>query len=335
MRWRFWRWFCEGEVEPDSPATEALAATLECFGRYAFDLPDQRAREIQSRFQKLAQQARDGQAQGIPERVCEHRRAEQAFVAQSLNDLRDLTWQLISGMARILQEDGEGDRAVRQQIQKIAESPPTEVQVLKQALTALTQMLEERERRHKQTLQQMQSQMGQLLQELEQARKESHIDPLTGLYNRRALEHHLQSTVELNRLFGYSAALILIDIDDFKRLNDTWGHTTGDEVLKAVAEVLVRVCKRKGDFVARYGGEEFAIVLRETTLKEAKTITQKILDAVRREVFQLPDGNLLTITVSAGVSVLQEMEEARAWLERTDQLLYAAKRAGKNQLQAA
>lgn len=88
------------------------------------------------------------------------------------------------------------------------------------------------------------------MRELAQARRESTTDPLTGLYNRRAFEETLRHTVGLNRLFGYPATMLLLDIDHFKQINDTYGHTVGDAALKWIAEQIVRVCKRKSDFAA-------------------------------------------------------------------------------------
>jgi diguanylate cyclase len=132
------------------------------------------------------------------------------------------------------------------------------------------------------TLRQLESQVNHLMRELEQARRESTTDPLTGLYNRRAFEDCLNHTIGLNRLFGYPATMMLIDIDHFKQVNDAYGHTAGDAVLKAVAEQIVRVCKRRSDFAARYGGEEFAVILRETTLREAQRIAHQLAQQVRR-----------------------------------------------------
>jgi diguanylate cyclase (GGDEF)-like protein len=159
-------------------------------------------------------------------------------------------------------------------------------------------------------------------------------DPLTGLYNRRAFEECLQHTIGLNQLFGYPATMMLIDIDHFKQVNDTYGHAAGDAVLKAVAEQIVRVCKRRSDFAARYGGEEFAVILRETTLREAQRIAQQLAEQVRRHAIPIPDSEPIRVTVSIGVSELRANEGADEWFRRTDALLYQAKQAGRDQVAA-
>lgn len=315
-----------------------LAESLEVWGDWAFDLPHQRASELRSRFHRLAHAVLRGDHVEVLPFVRHHRQQEQAFVHHHLNDLRDLTWSLIRSLAQIVREDDTTDQAIRQQVEKVhhqvSRASAPDVQSLSEMLQSLKHLLEERERRHREHFQHLQSQVAHLVRELEQARKETTLDPLTGLYNRKAFEQHLQSTKELHTLFGYPATLILVDIDHFKQVNDTWGHRVGDEVLKGVAESLVRVCKRKGDFVARYGGEEFAIILRDTRLHEAVALTQKLIRHVAHQPFSLPDGQTLTITLSAGVSELQPNESPSEWFERTDRLLYQAKHAGRNQLAA-
>jgi diguanylate cyclase (GGDEF)-like protein len=108
----------------------------------------------------------------------------------------------------------------------------------------------------------------------------------------------------------------------------------GDAVLKAVAEQIVRVCKRKSDFAARYGGEEFAVILRETTLREAQRMAQQLAQQVRQQRIPIPDAEPIQTTVSIGVSELGDAESAEEWFRRTDALLYQAKQTGRNRVAA-
>jgi diguanylate cyclase (GGDEF)-like protein len=96
----------------------------------------------------------------------------------------------------------------------------------------------------------------------------------------------------------------------------------------------VRVCKRRSDFAARYGGEEFAVILRETTLREALRIAQQLVEQIRKHAIPIADGSTIRVTVSVGLSELQRHESAEAWFRRTDALLYQAKRAGRDRVAA-
>jgi diguanylate cyclase (GGDEF)-like protein len=335
---RFWSWLWRS-TEGDAPYERALLANvLTILGEYAFETHRRTRTASRNAFLQLSDQAEAGELTEIIPFVQEQRRDEQQFVDGHLNDLRDLVWNLLGALSKIAQEESHEDAALRQQVQKLSQQTQRpedlDVHTLRQTLQSITQVLEQRERRHQQTLQQLQGQVHHLMRELAQARRESTTDPLTGLYNRRAFEECLHHTVGLNRLFGYPATMMLLDIDHFKHINDTYGHATGDEALKHVAEHIVRVCKRKSDFAARYGGEEFVVIMRETTLRDAQKIAHQLAEQVRRSPLPVPDGEPIRITVSIGVSELQPNESEEDWFRRTDALLYQAKQAGRDRVAA-
>ncbi|WP_213232473.1 GGDEF domain-containing protein [Caballeronia sp. NK8] len=163
-------------------------------------------------------------------------------------------------------------------------------------------------------------------------RRLSTTDPLTGLANRRSLESHLAQEWDRARQRGSRLSVLFIDIDHFKRFNDTLGHAAGDEVLVAVAHCVRRVARRSVDFVSRYGGEEFVVVLPKMTT-EAATV---MADAIRTEVQGLQLQHITDehrcITVSIGVATCNPGEDiAPAHLvEAADAQMYAAKTAGRN-----
>ncbi|MCS7301357.1 MAG: diguanylate cyclase [Fimbriimonadales bacterium] len=325
--------------EDDAPyERELLADALAILGEHAFETHRRRADAAQRLLLQLSEQARTGEFNHLLPTLREHRRDEQQFVTEHLNDLRDMVWNLLSALARIAQDEAQNDAALQQQVKRLTEQaqrPDTlDIHSLRETLQTMSRVIEQREQRHRQTLQELHGQVRHLMRELEQARRESTTDALTGLYNRRAFDECLLHTVGLQRLFHYPAALLLIDIDHFKQINDTYGHPAGDAALKAVAERIVRVCKRRSDFVARYGGEEFAVILRETSLRDAQKLAQQIVDQIQREPVPLPTGDSIRITVSIGVSELQPDETAEAWFQRTDALLYQAKQTGRNRVAA-
>ncbi len=326
------RRFTDGEAPYER---ELLTAILETLGEYAFETHRRRAEATRRLFQQLCEQARVAEFSAILPTVREQRQDERLLVEGHLNDLRDMVWHLLNALAAMTQEEAQEDALIHQQVRQLSQQADTlDIRALRQTLQSITQVIEKRERRQRETLQQLQGQVHHLMRELEQARRESTTDPLTNLYNRRAFESCLQHTVAVNRLFQYPATLLLVDIDHFKQVNDTYGHAAGDEALRATAERLVRVCKRKSDFVARYGGEEFAVILRETALRDAQKIAQQIIDLVRREPVVIPDGEPLRITVSIGVAELQPHETPEQWFQRADELLYQAKQSGRDRMAA-
>ncbi|GIV08190.1 MAG: hypothetical protein KatS3mg019_0281 [Fimbriimonadales bacterium] len=317
---------------------ELLAQVFEALGAYAFETHRRRAEATRRLFEQLSEQTRAAEFGAILPTVRKQRQEERQFVEEHLNDLRDMVWRLLDALAQMTQEEAQNDALIHQQVRQLSlqahSTNALDIHTLRQTLQSITKVIERREQRHREMLQQLQGQVHHLMRELEQAKRESTTDALTGLYNRRAFESCLQHTVAVNRLFQCPAALLLIDLDHFKQVNDTYGHTAGDAVLRAVAERIVRVCKRKSDFVARYGGEEFAVILRETDLRDAQKIAQQIADATRREPVPVADSTLLHITLSIGVAELQPNETPETWFQRADQLLYQAKQAGRDRVAA-
>ena len=156
-------------------------------------------------------------------------------------------------------------------------------------------------------------------------------DSLTGLRNRLAYEEAIQ--FELKRFARYERplSLLVLDLDNFKKVNDTYGHSAGDKALQHVAGILAHNI-RSVDFLARYGGEEFVIILPELQLDAAKTMAQKICHAVKSKQPVL-DGHTITLTVSGGVAQLHQGDSAETLFERADTALYLAKERGRDRVE--
>lgn len=167
---------------------------------------------------------------------------------------------------------------------------------------------------------------------LERSRRLAATDGLTGLWNRRVLRATLRSEMMRAHRFDRDLALVFLDIDCFKDLNDTHGHPAGDAVLRRLADVLVEA-SRDSDIVARYGGEEFAVILPETDHRGALVLAERMRSAVEETAFPVRDGDELHITVSLGVAVRLDADDSwHALLRRADEALYRAKDAGRNRV---
>lgn len=155
------------------------------------------------------------------------------------------------------------------------------------------------------------------------------VDGLTGLTNRRGLERELQRLIARGQRAPLQFATMMIDVDHFKSVNDTCGHLTGDEVLRAVA-VRLRRETRGADVVGRWGGEEFLVITTDTDAAGAELLAERLLTAISCA----PIGEL-SVTVSIGISVWDDREDAPRVIGRADEALYAAKTGGRNQSRTA
>jgi two-component system cell cycle response regulator len=157
------------------------------------------------------------------------------------------------------------------------------------------------------------------------------VDGLTQVSNRRYFEDTLDRELSRCRRYQRSLSLVMVDIDHFKKINDTWGHLAGDAVLKDVA-TTIRGRIRREDVIARYGGEEFALLLPEIDLKGAVAMAEKVRKLVEKHHFSF-DSEDIPVTVSCGVaSLAKKNETASALVKRADEKLYQAKDKGRNRV---
>ncbi len=168
---------------------------------------------------------------------------------------------------------------------------------------------------------------------LEGIRAEALTDGLTGLANRKSFDGRLAAAAREATEEGHELSLVFGDVDHFKSFNDTWGHQTGDQVLRVVAASLSENVKGR-DTAARYGGEEFAVILPQTSLQNARILAEQIRQSVEsKKVVKKSTGEALgTITISLGVATYRAGEPVDELLRRADACLYAAKRAGRNRV---
>ncbi len=172
-----------------------------------------------------------------------------------------------------------------------------------------------------------------LQRDLDDVRREALLDPLTKIYNRKAFDEGLHRSIRQAEEAGQHLCLMLLDIDHFKRFNDTWGHQTGDQVLRLVAMTLKSNIKGK-DIAARYGGEEFAAILPDTDLEGAVILADNIRKAIQaKELLKRSTNEKLgRVTASFGVALFRSGDTASTLIERADRSLYAAKHNGRNKV---
>ncbi len=156
--------------------------------------------------------------------------------------------------------------------------------------------------------------------------RQAYSDTLTGLPNRRALDERLEEEVLSARRNSYSFAVIMMDLDGFKQVNDTYGHATGDDVLRTVFNQMARGV-RNTDFLARYGGDELTLILSQTEMSSAQIVSEKILEGMRNIKYMLPDGHRLKLGISGGIAIYPvHARNGSDLLRAADTALYHAKK---------
>lgn len=334
-------------------ALDTLAAVLRTLGEYALEQAETDPAAFAQLSERWAQHVlvaapspgSDGRNdarrdwQGVREFVRGYCQNSTSHTKTVISDLRQVVWVFIQNLSQTMAHAAEADNRVREQLGRLealahtASTTDLKREVLSTVMT-VAQVMEDRKRAEHARVSDLGDRVRRLGAELESVRKESEIDPLTRLYNRKTFDTYLARTIELAQAFGQDACLMFIDVDRFKPINDTFGHLTGDTVLSQIADVLSRIFLRKSDFVARYGGDELAVVLRETNLREAAALAERLLKATRGIRLER-EGTSFGVTVSVGVGLLSPADDSAAWIARSDQALYAAKHGGRDRVVTA
>ena len=207
------------------------------------------------------------------------------------------------------------------------------LRVIVESLVRSTKEMEQTNYTLEERLKASKQEINQLQENLEAVRNESLTDPLTALSNRKFFDQMLSKLMSEAHSKSEPLSLVLADIDHFKKFNDTFGHLTGDQVLRLVAFSLKQNVKGQ-DIAARYGGEEFAIILPQTGLRQSLTVADHIRRAIMtKELMKRSTGEHLgRVTVSIGVATFRKNDTAQTLIARADACLYAAKRNGRNRV---
>jgi len=326
-------------VHRDSVLVKTLAAVVRAVGEGCFDMGDEKAETIQARFDELARQVDDGdevKLAELPENVAAHRRHERHWVSKNVRDMAETVVGLITRLGRNVTLDRSSDSRVEKQLQRLKGAVDHEdmARMRNEVLSAvetIADAMKERDERQRSEMAAISHQLESLKNELTHTRKEMAMDGLTRLYNRASLDEHLEAVASIAVLSGRAACLLMVDIDHFKAVNDTWGHQAGDAVLRGVADLLVKCFPRRSDFVGRYGGEEFVVVLGEDGSATARMLAQRLLERTR-EMMVPWEGQEIRVTVSIGIAQFGDADTVKDWVARADKALYEAKSSGRDQI---
>lgn len=264
----------------------------------------------------------------------DRRRAERIFVTERLHSYREVVEDLIGGLRQIGERDQYTESRVKVSLARVEEavvsgSLPDIKAALEMTVQQVTETFAEQKNEYETQLGELNSRMSNLRQDLVAAREEMKRDPLTDAFNRGAFDRAIEQSLNLHFVLNQAVTLVMVDLDNFKQVNDNHGHAAGDNALRAVGECLERSFIRKGDLVARYGGDEFAVILNDTSAAHATRLVEGFLQRVN----DIKVGDLdeeVSISCSAGYTEVVQQDSVQSLIKRADKALYEAKAAGRN-----
>ena len=337
---------------------DTIAGILRTYGSRGFDIEIMDAAELERRCEAwarhiltgtpapLGEEGQQGQEKAKPIPMDQrhlgdlqqffrrHRRDEQAAVHGSAEGMRGLIGELTSSLRSAISDDSAKDDMVNRELAALSTAVQgnslDEIEAqLARTVEMVSRVTRDRQARYEAQLQSMGERIHSLRADLVAVREKANLDALTRLHNRGAFDKVLAKQIDFSFLSGQPMALIMLDLDEFKQINDTYGHPAGDLVLQTVANAVVRVFPRRSDFIARYGGEEFAVILVDVEPADLAPLGERILETVRALSIDYLDNNI-RLTCSAGAATCTPQDSAETLLGRADQALYQAKQDGRD-----
>jgi diguanylate cyclase len=343
-------------VSAEDAALDAIANLLKAFGENAFDTDNVSALDTRAECEGWAKKVTVGGGKGeldengqpkafrrdfagVRRYFTAQRSHEREFVGRSLGNLREAVHAFARCLTTTVGEDRAADERIGAQLGKLVGAfQSNDSQAIRYEAEGIVSVVQEvmakRSESQKRMLGELSQKISDLREELQEVREKAALDPLTQLFNRAALDAHLDRVADLAFLLSSSPCILMIDVDHFKRINDTYGHPAGDEVLQRVADTQVRNFLRREDFVARYGGEEFVVVIPDSSLHNAELRAERVRQSIEELEIETAKGKI-QCTVSIGLASLSSGDTGKSWLARADSALYEAKGSGRNCVKVA
>jgi diguanylate cyclase len=271
--------------------------------------------------------------------ISSHRIEESTYVQKSFDQFRRIIWDLIESLSQNLAEGNADDLRLDESLEKLREAVEADSveQIKNQSRDFINQYIHHHEKRDIRKSRQadtIKKKLSSAKKQLVDANNSLRLDHLTQAYNRKNFEEQIQQQWNLFHLTKQPVSLVMLDIDYFKRINDTYGHAMGDIVLVACVKMLKELYPRDVDSVSRIGGEEFAILLPDYQIEHAVKKCEAALTKIRSEAIVDQDVRV-QFTVSMGIAQLIDGESVDQWMKRADAALYEAKENGRDRFVTA
>lgn len=264
---------------------------------------------------------------------------EYTYIQKTFDDFKNIIWDFADQLCEDMRFEQEKDAQVKQNLDQLREAVEANSIVelrskSRELIDFYVQYQMEKDEMRTKSMTSIQKNLDTVKKRLTEANTKMHTDHLTGAHNRMSFDEQVKNQY---RLFGLTKApvtILSVDIDFFKKINDTFGHDVGDFVLKECVRLMKSLFNKTDQVVARVGGEEFAIILPGLKLEDAVKKAEELLAQVRKEVIVHHDFQV-KYTMSAGVAQLLPNEPTEKWLKRADEALYKSKQTGRNRVTVA
>ncbi len=323
-----------------------LLFIIDTFNKHLVDFeghPVRKTREVLDDFAKELLNPENASAEKVLFRFRQYystyRIDEAAYLQKTFEDFRSIIWDFVDQLAEDISEDQKDDLEVRQSLDELKEAVESNsiAELKNQSRKFIDSYMEKqfkKDKRRNTRMKSIRKNLNTVKKQLGEANNTARVDHLTQAFNRKTFDEYCDQHYKLFQASKQPVSILLVDIDHFKRINDTYGHDVGDYVLKELVNSLQKLFPRESDLLARIGGEEFAVILPDFNSDHAFKKAEEVLAKVRSEVY-VHDGKEIRFTVSIGIAQLCEGESLAGWVKRADLALYNSKNTGRNKMTVA
>ncbi len=313
---------------------------MDTLSKYLLDFESYPTRKARGQIDEMAQEIIKQNPQTLEKAFFRFRQFyssyrvnEYTYIQKTFDDFRNIIWDFVEQ----LHGDYEADACeaeLKQHFNDLKEAvEANSIDDLKstsrQFIDTYIEYQFNKDKRKSENIRVFQKNLKTIKKQLNEAQLSMRLDHLTKAYNRKSFDEHIQKHMQLSQVSGDPACLVMLDIDHFKKVNDNYGHQTGDAILIECVKLLKESFGRDQDFVARVGGEEFAVVMSDTNVSAAIDIVEAAMDKIRETVY-VEDNHKIQFTISVGIAQLKKNENVDEWLKRADEALYHSKNTGRD-----
>lgn len=315
---------------------------IDLYSKHLFEIEKHPIRQVRKKLDEFAQELLQPQSESteklyfqIRQFFSTYRIDEHSYIEKSFNDFKNIVWDFADQLSEDIEAEKVADADVLQtldQLRNAIESNSIEGlrSTAKSFITKYHETQVKKESRRTKRVQHLQKNLKVVKKELTDAHSAIRTDHLTGAFNRKAFDEEIRKHYKFYEATGTGSCVAILDIDFFKKINDTYGHDIGDYVLKEFVRILHEVFTEDGLFIARTGGEEFAVIFPEWAAAKAFQKIEEAHHKIRKEVF-IHEDKQIKFTISAGLAELAKADSLDGWIKKADSALYFSKQNGRNQ----
>lgn len=325
-----------------------LLYMIDVYNKHLFEIERHSVRKVREKLDRMAKLLVDPKSTSrqventlfdLRQFFSSYRIDEYSYIQNTFDDFKRIVWDFADQLSEDIHFESEKEKVLANNLQDLKEAvEANSIESLRHKsrdfINAYVEYQNQRNEIRNRRMTNVKKNLNTVKKQLLEAHANLGVDHLTGAHNRKSFDDYIKKLTQINSLSHSPFSLIMLDIDFFKKINDSYGHDIGDYVLKECVKLLQESFNKEDMMIARIGGEEFVVVLPNYTVEQTVARAEEVLNRIRGETFV--QGELqIRFTVSMGIAQLNEKENTSDWLKRADTALYQSKNSGRNKLTVA